>query len=249
MIAQMMGELSSLWDLFPPLTSGCVRRRSLLIAYLIFLMQPIKRERGRSLRRSSPRPCRRRSRWPATSTTWRDLLPTCSRGWRSTRTLCRVTKRFVCGSMSSVIHTGIHPWRQTWGKKNTNYLSNVFFLWPQNEETLKACAQDYLARIKKEEQRYQTLKVHAEEKIKQWESKHSSFEALMSKDGVASCWYRWFLIRANGEIAEVRAKNKAEMSALQVQLRREQLRVQSLEKSLDQKVGQSCTQKHPRWCF
>ncbi|XP_039993176.1 transforming acidic coiled-coil-containing protein 3 [Xiphias gladius] len=77
----------------------------------------------------------------------------------------------------------------------------------KNEETLKACAQDYLARIKKEEQRYQTLKAHAEEKIGQ----------------------------ANEEIAEVRSKYKAEVSALQAQLRREQLKVQSLEKSLDQK--------------
>ncbi|XP_074548949.1 transforming acidic coiled-coil-containing protein 3 [Halichoeres trimaculatus] len=77
----------------------------------------------------------------------------------------------------------------------------------KNEQTLKACAQDYLARIKKEEQRYQTLKAHAEEKI-----------AL-----------------ANEEIAEVRSKNKAEISALQAQLRREQLKTQSLEKSLDQK--------------
>ncbi|XP_036927885.1 transforming acidic coiled-coil-containing protein 3 isoform X2 [Acanthopagrus latus] len=77
----------------------------------------------------------------------------------------------------------------------------------KNEETLKACAQDYLVRIKKEEQRYQTLKAHAEEKISQ----------------------------ANGEIAEVRSKNKSEVSALQAQLRREQLKVQSLEKSLDQK--------------
>lgn len=77
----------------------------------------------------------------------------------------------------------------------------------KNEETLKACAQDYLARIKKEEQRYQTLKAHAEEKIG----------------------------HANEEIAEVRSKNKAEVSALQAQLRREQLKVQSLEKSLDQK--------------
>lgn len=77
----------------------------------------------------------------------------------------------------------------------------------KNEETLKACAQDYLARIKKEEQRYQTLKAHAEEKIG----------------------------HANGEIAEVRSKYKAEVSALQAQLRREQLKVQSLEKSLDQK--------------
>lgn len=77
----------------------------------------------------------------------------------------------------------------------------------KNEETLKACAQDYLARIKKEEQRYQTLKAHAEEKIG----------------------------HANGEIAEVRSKFKAEVSALQAQLRREQLKTQSLEKSLDQK--------------
>lgn len=37
----------------------------------------------------------------------------------------------------------------------------------KNEETLKACAQDYLGRIKKEEQRYQALKAHAEEKIAQ----------------------------------------------------------------------------------
>lgn len=39
------------------------------------------------------------------------------------------------------------------------------------------------------------------------------------------------------EIAEVRSKSKAEVSALQAQLRREQLKVQSLEKSLDQKVS------------
>ncbi|XP_030574771.1 transforming acidic coiled-coil-containing protein 3 [Archocentrus centrarchus] len=77
----------------------------------------------------------------------------------------------------------------------------------KNEETLKSCAQDYLARIKKEEQRYQTLKAHAEEKIS----------------------------HANEEIADVRSKYKAEVSALQAQLRREQLKVQSLEKSLDQR--------------
>jgi len=35
----------------------------------------------------------------------------------------------------------------------------------QNEEVLKKCAQDYLLRIKQEEQRYQTLKMHAEEKL------------------------------------------------------------------------------------
>lgn len=77
----------------------------------------------------------------------------------------------------------------------------------KNEETLKACAEDYLARMKKGEQRYQALKAHAEEKIN----------------------------LANEEIAEVRSKYKAELSALQAQLRREQLKIQSLEKSLDQK--------------
>ncbi|KAL4613231.1 transforming acidic coiled-coil-containing protein 3 [Arapaima gigas] len=81
----------------------------------------------------------------------------------------------------------------------------------KNEDTLKKCAQDYLSRIKKEEQRYQTLKAHAEEKI-----------AL-----------------ANGEITQMRTKQKAEMSALQAQLRREQLKVQTLEKSLEQKVKET----------
>ncbi|KAL7889175.1 hypothetical protein AOLI_G00014330 [Acnodon oligacanthus] len=78
----------------------------------------------------------------------------------------------------------------------------------KNEETLKQCAQSYLARLQKEEQRYQMLKTHAEEKIDQ----------------------------ANKEIAEVRSKLGAEVSALQVQLRREQLKVQSLEKNLEQKT-------------
>ncbi|XP_068608276.1 transforming acidic coiled-coil-containing protein 3 [Brachionichthys hirsutus] len=77
----------------------------------------------------------------------------------------------------------------------------------KNEETLKACTQDYLERIKKDEQRYQTLKTHAQEKI--------------------TC--------ANEEIAEVRTKNKAEVSALQAQLRLEQMKVQSLERSLNQR--------------
>ncbi|XP_060727640.1 transforming acidic coiled-coil-containing protein 3 isoform X1 [Tachysurus vachellii] len=78
----------------------------------------------------------------------------------------------------------------------------------KNEETLKQCAQSYLARLQKEEQRYQMLKTHAEEKIDQ----------------------------ANKCIAEVRTKMGSEVSALQVQLRREQLKVQSLEKNLEQKT-------------
>ncbi|TST98546.1 ATP-dependent RNA helicase TDRD9 [Bagarius yarrelli] len=77
----------------------------------------------------------------------------------------------------------------------------------KNEETLKRCAQSYLARLQKEEQRYQMLKTHAEEKIEQ----------------------------ANKQIAEVRSKMGAEVAAFQVQLRREQLKVQSMEKNLEQK--------------
>ncbi|XP_058242644.1 transforming acidic coiled-coil-containing protein 3 [Hemibagrus wyckioides] len=78
----------------------------------------------------------------------------------------------------------------------------------KNEETLKQCAQSYLAKLQKEEQRYQMLKAHAEEKIDQ----------------------------ANKHIAEVRSKLGTEVSTLQVQLRREQLKVQSLEKNLEQKT-------------
>ncbi|OCT99239.1 transforming acidic coiled-coil containing protein 3 L homeolog isoform X1 [Xenopus laevis] len=77
----------------------------------------------------------------------------------------------------------------------------------KNEEALKKCVEDYLARIKKEEQRYQALKAHAEEKLN----------------------------RANEEIAHVRSKAKAESTALQATLRKEQMKTQSLERSLEQK--------------
>ncbi|XP_053885406.1 transforming acidic coiled-coil-containing protein 3 isoform X1 [Malaclemys terrapin pileata] len=81
----------------------------------------------------------------------------------------------------------------------------------KNEEALKKCAEDYLARIKKEEQRYQALKAHAEEKLHQ----------------------------ANEEIAQVRSKAKTESVALQATLRKEQMRVQSLERSLEQKAKEN----------
>ncbi|NXG20708.1 TACC3 protein, partial [Grallaria varia] len=77
----------------------------------------------------------------------------------------------------------------------------------RNEEVLKKCAEDYLARIKKEEQRYQALKAHAEEKLQ----------------------------KANEEIAHVRNKADSEAAALQATLRKEQMRNQSLERSLEQK--------------
>ncbi|XP_073430529.1 transforming acidic coiled-coil-containing protein 3 isoform X2 [Dendrobates tinctorius] len=81
----------------------------------------------------------------------------------------------------------------------------------KNEEALKKCVEDYLARIKKEEQRYQALKAHAEEKLN----------------------------RANEEIAQVRSKAKGEATALQAALRKEQMKIQSLERSLEQKTKEN----------
>ncbi|KAG8435638.1 hypothetical protein GDO86_013538 [Hymenochirus boettgeri] len=77
----------------------------------------------------------------------------------------------------------------------------------KNEEVLKKCAQEYLARVKKEEQRYHALKIHAEEKLD----------------------------RANAEIAQVRTKSQQEQVAYQASLRKEQLRVDALERTLEQK--------------
>uniref|UniRef100_A0A3Q2E1T0 Transforming acidic coiled-coil containing protein 1 n=1 Tax=Cyprinodon variegatus TaxID=28743 RepID=A0A3Q2E1T0_CYPVA len=77
----------------------------------------------------------------------------------------------------------------------------------KNEEVLKKCAQDYLARVKQEEQRYQTLKLHAEEKLD----------------------------KANEEIAQVRTKASSETMALSASLRKEQMRNESLEQALQQK--------------
>lgn len=43
--------------------------------------------------------------------------------------------------------------------------------------------------------------------------------------------------RANSEIAQVRAKAKQEQAAYQASLRKEQMKVDSLERTLEQKVG------------
>ncbi|XP_052006883.1 LOW QUALITY PROTEIN: uncharacterized protein LOC127660603 [Xyrauchen texanus] len=77
----------------------------------------------------------------------------------------------------------------------------------KNEEVLKKCAQEYLSRVRKEEQRYQALKIHAEEKLD----------------------------KANSEIAQVRAKAKQEQAAYQASLRKEHMKVDSLERTLEQK--------------
>ncbi|KAM5336802.1 transforming acidic coiled-coil-containing protein 3 isoform 1-T2 [Glossophaga mutica] len=80
-----------------------------------------------------------------------------------------------------------------------------------NEESLKKCVEDYIVRIEKEGQRYQALKAHAEEKLR----------------------------LASEEIAQVRSKAQAEALAFQASLRKEQMRVHSLEKTVEQKTKEN----------
>ncbi|KAK2092512.1 Transforming acidic coiled-coil-containing protein 3 [Saguinus oedipus] len=65
----------------------------------------------------------------------------------------------------------------------------------KNEESLKKCAEDYLARVTQVGQRYQALKAHTKEKLQ----------------------------LANEEITQVRSKAQAEALALQASLRKEQM--------------------------
>lgn len=81
----------------------------------------------------------------------------------------------------------------------------------KNEDSLKKCVEDYIVKIGKEGQRYQALKAHAEEKLKM----------------------------ANEEIAQVRSKAQAEALALQASLRKAQLQIQSLEKTVEQKTKEN----------
>uniref|UniRef100_A0A8D2BAE1 Transforming acidic coiled-coil containing protein 3 n=1 Tax=Sciurus vulgaris TaxID=55149 RepID=A0A8D2BAE1_SCIVU len=81
----------------------------------------------------------------------------------------------------------------------------------KNEESLKKCVEDYIVRIEKEGQRYQTLKAHAEEKLK----------------------------LANEEITQVRSKAQAEALAFQASLRKAQMQIHSLEKTVEQKTKEN----------
>lgn len=81
----------------------------------------------------------------------------------------------------------------------------------KNEESLKKCVEGYIARIEKEGQRYQALKAHAEEKLQ----------------------------LASEEIAQVRSKAQAESLAFQASLRKEQMRIHSLEKTVEQKTKEN----------
>ncbi len=52
-------------------------------------------------------------------------------------------------------------------------------------------------------------------------------------------YYHLCVFRANADIAQVRAKAKQEQAAYQASLRKEQMKVDSLERTLEQKVSQN----------
>lgn len=81
----------------------------------------------------------------------------------------------------------------------------------KNEDSLKKCVEEYIAKIEKEGQRYQALKAHAEEKLK----------------------------LASEEIAQVRSKAQAEALAFQASLRKAQMQIHSLEETVEQKIKEN----------
>lgn len=107
----------------------------------------------------------------------------------------------------------------------------------QNEESLKKCVEDYIGRVEKEAQKYQALKAQAEEKLQQCVGLGGAGA------GRGGGWPRPRLSRilccsrASEEIAQVRSKAQTDALALQAVLRKEQMRVHSLEKVVEQKVG------------
>ncbi|XP_067658075.1 transforming acidic coiled-coil-containing protein 3-like [Haliotis asinina] len=81
----------------------------------------------------------------------------------------------------------------------------------QNEEVLKKCVADYQSKLKKSEQKLQLLKQQAEEKLD----------------------------HANMEIEKERKGHMSEMARLQAGLKKAELQISSLEKSLEQKVKEN----------
>lgn len=77
-----------------------------------------------------------------------------------------------------------------------------------NQELLRKCVEDYKARIRKEGQKDQVLKDQGEEKLQQ----------------------------ANKQIAQVWNKAQTDALALQVVLRKEQMRAYSLEEVVEQRT-------------
>ncbi|XP_072042455.1 uncharacterized protein [Amphiura filiformis] len=78
----------------------------------------------------------------------------------------------------------------------------------KNELILKDCVNDYKTKLTKQEQKYHTLKTHAEGKIE----------------------------KANSEIDKVKSSYEAEITGLQAAVKRGQMEISSLEKQIEQKT-------------
>ncbi|XP_023932125.1 transforming acidic coiled-coil-containing protein 3 isoform X5 [Lingula anatina] len=81
----------------------------------------------------------------------------------------------------------------------------------KNEQVLKKCVTDYQERLKAEEQKYQTVKAQAEEKLE----------------------------TANNMVEDIRKTTSAEIATLQLALKKAELRAQSIEESYEQKVREN----------
>ncbi|XP_071947046.1 uncharacterized protein [Antedon mediterranea] len=95
--------------------------------------------------------------------------------------------------------------------KRYEKLRNTIEGYKKNEEILKKCVSDYQTKVKKQENRYQTLKSHAEEKIE----------------------------KANAEIDKVKKSYIAEITGLQAGMKREQMKSASQEKTIEQKTKEN----------
>ncbi|XP_064630924.1 transforming acidic coiled-coil-containing protein 3-like isoform X2 [Lineus longissimus] len=95
--------------------------------------------------------------------------------------------------------------------RRNNKLKEAVESFKKNEETLKKCVTDYQAKVKKHEQRYATLKQHAEDKLQS----------------------------ANEEMEKITKTKNSEIARLQAAAKRSELAVTSLETSLEQKIKEN----------
>lgn len=83
------------------------------------------------------------------------------------------------------------------------------------------------------------LKIHY---VSALQTQGYAFIRLSTLLGVGKTWFSLYHLcvsRANSEIAQVRTKSKQEQAVYQASLRKEQMKVDSLERTLEQKVSQT----------
>ncbi|TRY76380.1 hypothetical protein TCAL_03841 [Tigriopus californicus] len=81
----------------------------------------------------------------------------------------------------------------------------------QNEETLKTCVDDYQQKLRKQDQKYELLKNHAEDTLD----------------------------KANKEIENIARQQEAEMARLSAMLKKTEMKASSLEKTVEQKTREN----------